>query len=171
MDLSNDHKVKRVVFVIYPGVTLLDVTGPLQAFSSANNTEIVNGNRIYDVAIASPDGGPVVTDCLVELGSVSLDQAATRAIDTLIIAGGQGVFDAVEQKDLVEWIRSESAKCRRVASTCMGSFLTAEAGLLEGQSARHTGVRWKSYKGVFPKLTLNATRFLSATAICGLQQV
>lgn len=125
---------KRVVFVIYPGVTLLDVTGPLQAFSSANNTEIVNGARIYDVVIASPEGGPVMTDCLVELGSVSLDQAATRPIDTLIVAGGEGVFDAVEQQDLVDWIRSASSKSRRLASTCMGSFLTAAAGLLDGQS-------------------------------------
>ncbi len=134
VDLSQDHDVKRVVFVIYPGVTLLDVTGPLQAFSSANTTEVVNGSRIYDVVIASPQGGPVMTDCLVELGSMSLEQASACSIDTLIVAGGQGVFDAVEQQDLVEWIRTESAHSRRVASTCMGSFLTAQAGLLKGQS-------------------------------------
>lgn len=134
IDFEGTDAPKRVVFVIYPGVTLLDVTGPLQAFSSANNTEIVNGARIYDVVIASPRGGPVMTDCLVELGSVSLDQAATRPIDTLIVAGGEGVFDAVEQQDLVDWIRSESSKSRRLASTCMGSFLTAAAGLLDGQS-------------------------------------
>lgn len=125
---------KRIVFVIYPGVTLLDVTGPVQAFSSANNTEIANGQSIYEVVIASPEGGPVVTDCFVDLGTVALDQAAARSIDTLIVAGGNGVFDAVEQTDLVSWIKAQSANCRRVASTCMGSFLTAAAGLLEGQS-------------------------------------
>lgn len=133
-DTNRISDPKRVVFVIYPGVTLLDVTGPLQAFSSANNTEIMNGNCVYDVVIASPDGGPVMTDCMVELGSVPLFQAAINSIDTLIIAGGDGVFDAVEQLDLVDWVRTQSADCRRVASTCMGSFLTAAAGLLGGQS-------------------------------------
>jgi transcriptional regulator GlxA family with amidase domain len=125
---------RRVVFVIYPGVTLLDVTGPVQAFSSANNTEIANERCIYEVVIASPGGGPVVTDCLVDLGTVSLEQAAAQPIDTLIVAGGVGVFDALEQRGLVDWIKEQSADCRRVASTCMGSFLTAAAGLLDGQS-------------------------------------
>lgn len=134
LDTNDINAPRRIVFIIYPGVTLLDVTGPLQAFSSANNTEIVNGNCVYDVVIASPDGGPIMTDCMVELGSVPLNQAASRPIDTLIVAGGNGVFDAVEQLGLVEWIKSQSADCRRVASTCMGSFLTAAAGLLSGQS-------------------------------------
>lgn len=133
-DITTDQEIRRIVFVIYPGVTLLDVTGPLQAFSSANNTEIMNGRRLYDVMIASPEGGPVMTDCMVEIGSVPLNQAAILPIDTLIVAGGEGVFDAVEQLSLIEWIRLQSANCRRVASTCMGSFLTAQAGLLEGQS-------------------------------------
>ncbi len=134
LDVGIEIDAKRVVFVIYPGVTLLDVAGPLQAFSSANNTEIAGRQRIYEVVIASPAGGSVVTDCRVDLGSVSLDQAAVQPIDTLIVAGGNGVFDALEQLGLVSWIKAQSAGCRRVASTCMGAFLTAAAGLLDGQS-------------------------------------
>lgn len=130
---SVEPSTRRVVFVIYPGVTLLDVTGPLQAFSSANNTENSNGRKIYDVLIASPNGGPVATGCHVDLGTVSLDQAAAQSIDTLIVAGGTGVFDALEQRRIVSWIKAQSTDCRRVASTCMGAFLTAAAGLLDGQ--------------------------------------
>ncbi|MEP3277273.1 MAG: GlxA family transcriptional regulator [Stappiaceae bacterium] len=134
LDDDADAFARRVVFVVYPGVTLLDVTGPVQAFSSANNTEIAGGRRLYDVSIASPQGGPVTTDCMVDLGSITLEEAARESIDTLIVAGGEGVFDAVQQNKLVAWITSQSAQCRRTASTCMGAFLTAQAGLLEGQS-------------------------------------
>lgn len=134
IDISKNPTTRRVVFVIYPGVTLLDVTGPVQAFSSANNTEIAGGRRIYEVVIASPEGGPVLTDCMVDLWSVTLEQAIGKPIDTLIVAGGDGVFDALEQTTLVPWIKAQSADCRRIASTCMGSFLTAAAGLLNGQS-------------------------------------
>lgn len=145
-------ETRRVVFVIYPGVTLLDVTGPVQAFSSANNTEVANGQYIYEVVIASPEGGPVVTDCLVDLGSVSLDQAAAHPIDTLVVAGGSGVFDALEQLGLVDWIKTQSSDCRRVASTCMGSFLTAAAGLLDGQSVTTHWRQVEELQRRFPKI-------------------
>ena len=135
MKKSANLGIKRVVFVIYPGVTLLDATGPIQAFSSANNTEAAQGQRIYDVVVASPQGGMVATDCTVDLGSVSLEQAAALPIDTLIVAGGDGVLDAVEQSGLVDWIGQRKSDSRRVASTCMGTFLIAAAGLLDGLSA------------------------------------
>ncbi|WP_298938258.1 GlxA family transcriptional regulator [uncultured Ruegeria sp.] len=134
MQSKTASRVRRIVFVIYPGVTLLDVTGPLQAFSSANNTEIANGKQHYQIEVASPDGGPVATDCHVELSSIPLKQAALDPIDTLIVAGGEGVFDVVEQQDTVDWLAKTSKGCRRIASTCMGSFLTAAAGLINGHS-------------------------------------
>lgn len=126
--------VRRIVFVIYPGVTLLDVAGPVQAFSSANNTDAAGDRPFYRVDIASPEGGPVMTDCLVELGTMTLRKASRTSIDTLIVAGGNGVFQAVEEQALVDWISRESKRCRRVGSTCMGAFLTAAAGLLDGKS-------------------------------------
>lgn len=152
LGIEVEPETRRIVFVIYPGVTLLDVTGPVQAFSSANNTEIANGRRIYEVVIASPEGGPVVTDCLVDLGSVSLDQAAADPIDTLIVAGGSGVFDAMDQRSLVDWIKTQSPNCRRVASTCMGSFLTAAAGLLDGQSVTTHWRQVAELQRRFPKI-------------------
>jgi transcriptional regulator GlxA family with amidase domain len=152
METPEKPTIKRIVFVIYPGVTLLDVAGPVQAFSSANNTEIADGRRVYEVVIVSPEGGPVSTDCMVDLGSATLDQATTEPIDTLIVAGGNGVFDALEQQALVSWIKLQSADCRRIASTCMGSFLTAAAGLLEGQSVTTHWRQVEELQRRFPKI-------------------
>jgi transcriptional regulator GlxA family with amidase domain len=56
-------------------------------------------------------------------------------IDTLIVAGGFGVYDAVEDGGLIRWIRSAAKRSRRVTSVCSGSFLLARAGLLEGKRA------------------------------------
>lgn len=176
MDIGVETDVKRVVFVIYPGVTLLDVTGPVQAFSSANNTEIANGQRHYKVVIASPEGGPVATDCLVDLGTISLDQAAAQSIDTLVVAGGDGVFDAVEQTGLVSWIKTQSSNCRRVASTCMGTFLTATAGLLDGQSVtthwRHVDELQRRFPNIHvkrdPLFVRNGNMWSSAGVTAGI---
>lgn len=143
---------RRVVFVIYPGVTLLDVAGPVQAFSSANNIEGAGEVPHYEVLVASPSGGPIRTDCRVELGSVSLATAAVKPPDTLIVAGGSGVFDALEEAPLVAWIKGQSQFARRIASTCMGSFLTAAAGLLDGQSVTTHWRQVEELQRRFPKI-------------------
>lgn len=124
---------KRVVIVIYPGVTLLDATGPAQTFSSANNVEINTDIAGYEVVLASLHGGAVMTDTGIEMNTVSLSEASKKSIDTMVVAGGNGVFEALEEDQLVKWIADQSHNCRRTASTCMGSFLVAEAGLLENK--------------------------------------
>jgi transcriptional regulator GlxA family with amidase domain len=57
------------------------------------------------------------------------------AIDTLIVAGGEGVAAAVGDQRLVDDVRRLAAKSRRVTSVCSGAFLLAEAGLLDGRRA------------------------------------
>ena len=100
---SGDHNVtiKRVVILVYPGVTLLDAAGPAQVFSSANNVEIVENAPFYSVVLASPAGGMIMTDSSVELKTVSLRQASSKPIDTLIAAGGIGVFDVARERELL----------------------------------------------------------------------
>ena len=126
---------RRVVIVIYPGVTLLDATGPAQVFSSANFEfgEAVEFRR-YSVELASPHGGLVASGCGIEMNTASLTDAAAEPIDTLIVAGGSSVFDHLDVPGFVEWIADQSTQARRTASTCIGAFLTGAAGLLEGET-------------------------------------
>jgi transcriptional regulator GlxA family with amidase domain len=131
---------RRVVIVVYPGVTLLDTTGPAQVFTEA--AHIVSAPAPpYRIVLASKNGGSVVTDTGIPLGTVSLRKAAAQPIDTLLVSGGLGVFDAALDDDIVEWIRTQSSRARRTGSTCMGAFLTAAAGLLQGRRAA-THWRW-----------------------------
>lgn len=124
------------MILVYPGVTLLDAAGVAQVFSSADEAARKEGQAPrYRVRLASPGGGAVATDTGIELGTVTLRTAARAPIDTLIVAGGLGVFDLIEERKLIDWIRARHASCRRLASTCMGAFLTAEAGLLDGREA------------------------------------
>ena len=127
--------MRRVVILIYPGVTLLDAAGPPQVFATANNQEARTPDTpSYEVVLTSPSGGQIPSDSGVTLGTLPLQEASAAPIDTLIVSGGIGVFDLVEERQVIDWIKIQNQSCRRLASTCMGAFLTAEAGLVDGET-------------------------------------
>jgi transcriptional regulator GlxA family with amidase domain len=122
---------QRVVTLIYPGVTLLDVTGPAQVFSTAR--EIAGAAAPYEVLLASNAGASVMTDTGVALSTRSLESAAARPIDTLIVAGGSSSLDACADRALVGWLGRAARRARRIGSTCTGAFLMGAAGMLGGR--------------------------------------
>jgi transcriptional regulator GlxA family with amidase domain len=128
----------RIVIVVYPGVTLLDVAGPAQVFWTAR--EVAGERAPYEIVLAANSDSPTATDTGLALGTVSLKRAAVRPIDTLLVAGGLGVFEACKDTALTRWIGREARKARRSGSTCMGAFLTASAGVLAG---RRVATHWR----------------------------
>ncbi|MNI68372.1 Isonitrile hydratase [compost metagenome] len=54
--------------------------------------------------------------------------------DILVIPGGMGTRREVHNKNVIQWIRERKEQVELMTSVCTGSFLLAEAGLLEGKS-------------------------------------
>lgn len=140
--------VRRVVHVVYPGVKLLDVTGPLQVFADA--AEYADGAGHYQAKLASVAGGPVVTDVGVALETSALAKVRTRPGDALFVPGGDGVYAASEDAALVSWLRSRAKRVELVASTCTGAFLLGAAGLLDGRRAVTHWRRCKDLQSLYP---------------------
>lgn len=123
---------RRVEIIGFPGVQLLDVTGPLQVFASANEALVASGRTaFYEVHLIAQTTS-VVTSSGLALVADSF-ASATRPIDTLIVAGGGGVHAAAQDKKLVERIVRRAGTARRVASVCTGAWLLAATGLLDGK--------------------------------------
>lgn len=132
---------RRVVIVAYEGVSLLDLAGPLEAFRTASAFfgGKPGGREIYECSVVSMLGGPVMTADGVALVTESVRTLSRTQIDTLIVPGAFFVDDVTRDVDLVRWLRKKAATCRRVCSVCVGAFLLAEAGLLDG---RRTATHW-----------------------------
>src|SRR5215218_1068281 len=108
---------RRVVVVAYDGVRFLDVVGPLEVFTVANEL----GDH-YVGQVATPRGRDVTTTTGNRLGAdVPLEDVSPDGIDTLIVAGSPN-WNLLLQEDIVEGVRRLAPHARRVVSVCTGTF-------------------------------------------------
>src|SRR5215510_4370607 len=130
------ERPRRVIFVAYEGVSLLDLAGPLEAFIVANRFgPEARESPPYQCSVASIRGGAVRTADGLTLGTESVAGLKGKMIDTLIVPGACAVDDVTSDKALIRWVRNKAAACRRVCSVCVGSFLLAAAQLLDRRRA------------------------------------
>ncbi|WP_317441082.1 GlxA family transcriptional regulator [Streptomyces collinus] len=128
----------RVVIVAFPGIELLDATGPAEVFSVASR---VGGTDLpgYLVQIATADGAPVTTSSGVRLMADLAFDDVLGPIDTLLVSGaielGDGGVEPVIDHEVTGWLRRAAPRARRTGSVCAGAHLLAAAGLLEGRPA------------------------------------
>ncbi|MGO9422369.1 GlxA family transcriptional regulator [Roseiarcus sp.] len=129
------NAIRTVEILAYPAVQLLDVTGPLQVFASANDFMAKAGEAPpYEIRIVAPGGRSVDSSSGMTIVTHPLPPMEA-GLDTLVIAGGEGVDAAVADTVLVDWVRERAKLARRTASVCTGSFLLAASGLLDGRRA------------------------------------
>ncbi|MEV0598550.1 GlxA family transcriptional regulator [Streptomyces sp. NPDC050315] len=122
------HDVRDVLVVLFDDVQSLDVTGPLEVFAGADLC--VPG--AYRIRTATLDGGPARTSSGLRL-TPDLALADAAPPDTLLVPGGPGTHDPDPR--LVDRLRTEAPRARRMVSVCSGAFLLAAAGLLDGHRA------------------------------------
>jgi transcriptional regulator GlxA family with amidase domain len=132
---SSPNAVRVIDVLTYPAVQLLDVTGPVQVFASANDRcAEMGGARPYVLRVVAHGGEGATSSAGVALAAGPLTQR-DEALDTLLVAGGEGAEAAAENPVLVDWVRERASRARRIASVCTGAFLLAAAGVLDGRRA------------------------------------
>jgi transcriptional regulator GlxA family with amidase domain len=127
----------RLVEVLaFPDVQMLDVAGPVEVFATANDLAAKKrrGPCPYSIRVIAPQELRIQATSGLAFATEPLPEPASP-LDTLIVAGGQGVMRAAEDAALVDWLRLRSGAARRVASVCTGAFLLAAAGLLDRRRA------------------------------------
>lgn len=133
---SSPSALRSIEILAYPLVQVLDVTGPLQVFATANDqVALTGGAPPYAIRVVAQNGQHVKASAAGLGLTVAALPAVESEVDTLIIAGGPGIEAAAADPVLVEWVRKRSHRARRVASVCTGAFLLATAGLLDGRRA------------------------------------
>ncbi len=145
---------KAIHVLAFANMQILDVTGPLQVFASANDIARQRGLPVpYAPSVIASGGGAVMSSAGLAVLAEPLPEAPS---DTLIIAGGWGIYPAAEDVFLVDWVREHAAKCRRVASVCTGAFLLAASGWLDGRRVVTHWTRCEQLAQQHPNLHVEA---------------
>ena len=138
--------LRTVLIVLWDGVRMLDVAGPLEVFGVADPR-----SERYRIVTASIGGRPVATVRGPTLGvDLALEDIGGGDIDTLLVAGGAAYREAAGSSTLVAEIRRLAPAARRVASVCTGAFVLAAAGLLDGRRATTHWSRCDELAAAYP---------------------
>ncbi|GED21711.1 GlxA family transcriptional regulator [Halomonas halmophila] len=131
---SPSSPARRVALLAYPDCQVLDIAGPWQVFASAN---ALAGQPLYALNLVARSPGNLITNGGLVM-QADLDWqglASLGAPDTLLIAGGSGVFDECRAGHHLEELGEMAPRVRRLGAICTGAFLLARAGLLDAHRA------------------------------------
>jgi cyclohexyl-isocyanide hydratase len=116
----------NVGFVIFPELTQLDFTGPLQVLARLPQST---------THIVAKSEAPVPSDCGLSLVPTRTF-ASCPPLDLICIPGGvSGVVGAIGDRETVEFVRRQAGSAKYVTSVCTGAFVLGVAGLLNGRRA------------------------------------
>jgi cyclohexyl-isocyanide hydratase len=112
-------------FVLFPNLTQLDFTGPLQVLHRLPDSK---------THIVAKSLDPVPSDCGLGLVPTTTFQDCGQ-LDLLCVPGGFGVVEVMSDRETVDFVRRQAAGARYVTSVCTGAFVLGVAGLLQGRRA------------------------------------
>jgi transcriptional regulator GlxA family with amidase domain len=134
--------------LVFPDFQLMDAAGPVSVFEIASR--YAKSNVPIRTVAAKP--GPVRSSSGVEM--LAHKFGSPSAITTLIIAGGDGVEAAAYDKCTMRFVQAVAKRGVRVASVCSGTFVLAEAGLLDGKRATTHWQRTRQFLATYPQVKL-----------------
>jgi cyclohexyl-isocyanide hydratase len=127
----------QIGIVLFPRVTQLDFTGPLQVFSSVPGAQVhLIWKRIE----------PVTSDSVMTI-TPTVTFADCPQLDVICVPGGLGTDDAVNDEELLAFLKQQAAGTKYVTSVCTGSLVLGAAGLLRGYRA---STHWTAMDALAP---------------------
>jgi cyclohexyl-isocyanide hydratase len=124
-------------FVIFPGITQLDFTGPFEVLSRLGTPASLSVPSKFPQStthVVAKTMQPISSDRgLAFMPSCTFETCPP--LDLICVPGGAGVIEAMADAETVDFIRRQGQQAKYVTSVCIGAFLLGAAGLLNGRRA------------------------------------
>ena len=127
----------QIGLLVFPKVTQLDLTGPVQVFSSVPGAQVhLIWKRIE----------PVASDSVLVL-TPTITFADCPQLDVICVPGGFGTDDLLTDEEVLAFLRRQAEAAKFVTSVCTGSLVLGAAGLLQGYRAT---THWTAMENLAP---------------------
>lgn len=145
------HTPHRIMIAAFPQSQILDITGPLDVFSSANERATLSALPCpYELILATPGAGLVSTTSGIDLCATHDMFDSTLVVDTVIFAGGKGARRMCGDANTRREITALCNRTARVASICTGAFILADNGFLDNLRATTHWAHFDDFMHCFP---------------------
>jgi transcriptional regulator GlxA family with amidase domain len=125
---AND--TKQIALVLYPGLTPLDLIGPLQTLAP-----LARIDPTFEVVVVGESADAVPTDAVVKLVPSHTFEDARSPFAIVVPGGGQPTLAACGNQQLIDYVATAAANAEIVMSVCTGALILASAGLLDDRPA------------------------------------
>jgi len=144
-----------VGFLVTPEFVLLDLSGAMEPFHLANRL----GEERYKIRVLSATGGRIRSSEGVVVDSQPFN---VDGLDTLFVIGGEhSVMFPVSEQHIAMLRAAYDLGTRRLASVCVGAFILAAAGLLEGRRATTHWMYAPELRRRYPKVLVDGDRIFT----------
>jgi len=124
MDASND---KQIAFLLYPGLSLLDMIGPYSVLS--------NLGRGFKTVVVAETLDTIPDDFGLGITAHATIDEVPNPYCLIVPGADLATFTTMANDRLMDYIRSAGAQAEVLASVCTGACILAAAGFLEGKKA------------------------------------
>lgn len=124
--MEHSNGKRNVAILIYNQVEVLDFAGPFQVFITASN----RGQDFHVYAVAEHNEPITALGGLCVWPAYAIHQCPQP--DVLIVPGGWGLREEMNNRTLTNWIHSVSDRAELILSVCTGALILAKSNLLDG---------------------------------------
>lgn len=145
-----------VAVLLFPRFQLLDLAGPSDAFGEVK--VLSNGESEYEIHTIGSTRGPVKSSSGITIMPDRTIFDPCPRFDTVLVPGGLGVFDVLDDSTVLDWLAAQSRSCRRIGAVCNGGFALGAARLLDGKKVSTHWMDANRMAGMFPKAVIEPDR-------------
>ncbi len=122
---------KNTAILLFDDIEVLDFAGPFEVFSVSDELGDYTRFHVYTVA---RELKPIIARHGLSINP-DFDIKNAPLPEILIVPGGDGTRQVLEQEDVIQWIKTCAQNAVKVLSVCSGALILAKTGLLKGLKA------------------------------------
>lgn len=147
---------RRIVFVTNPSAGSLEFMGPMQVFDEARLFLEHSGrpDLAYSVEVVSTGAGPLYDRKGLSISAGTPYHRVRGHVDTLLFQAADENDECLQDERFIAWVAKMSRRVRRVVSICTGSFILAQAGVLDGRRATTHWCACDDFRRRYPRVKL-----------------